>query len=325
MTARTLAFTVAAVVATALGTGVIPGPSARADATCRTLTVSWRSPSSELFLAANARETYATGVAVPVPAPGERLTVVTSSWSSYDRYPDWTTETRAEVDQQNERWGISIGGVRFGPLTSDLPDSVAEGAENDRYSGVVTGGFGSGSVSSGEIVIVHASLDGFRESPNSVRPSEIVLVLSYCQDIADTTTTTAATTTTLEPIPATAPTTALASSTTQATTSSTPTTVTPTTAPSTPDRPTSVPSTAAATTTIVPEIATAPTVPTSATSTTITPAGPTLPTTVPSASSSTLPSRLPATGSKIDGQLRLGAALIGLGLLLGFVRRRLVL
>ncbi len=325
MTARTSFFTVAAVVATALGTGVIPGPSARADATCRTLTVSWRSPSSELSLASNARETYATGVTVPAPAPGERLTVVTSNWSSYDRYPDWTTETRAEVDQQNERWGISIGGVRFGPLTPDLPDSVAEGAESDRYSGLVTGGFGSGSISSGEIVIVHASVDGFRESPNSVRPSEIVLILSYCQDIADTTTTTAATTT-LVPVPATAPTTAVVSTTTtQASTSSTPATVTPTTAPSTPDRPTSVPSTAAATTTIVPEIATAPTVPTSGTSTTITPAGPTLPTTVPSAPSSTLPSRLPATGSMIDGQLRLGGALIGLGLLLGFVRRRLVL
>jgi LPXTG-motif cell wall-anchored protein len=160
---------------------------------CSTSSIGWTG--DELLVPWN--QVKNTGVVVPAPAPGETVTLLSAAYETYDRYPDGSSPSRAHVNQANERVGITVGGVAVGGLSVDVPDSVAEGALTDWDSGPVNGTFGgAGTVlAGGEIVIRHASLYGFVESPNSVRVSQVVLTVERCRPPDPTTPTTAAPTT----------------------------------------------------------------------------------------------------------------------------------
>ena len=244
--------------------------------------------------------TLNSGIIVPAPAPSTTLRVVSATYTTYDRYPDGQIPNRATADQQHESVGISIGGTLIGGLSADVPDSVGEGAPTNWYSGLVTGSFGgSGTVlTGGELVIRHASLYGFNESPNSIQVDLIRVVLERCAAPPPTTSTT---TTTVPPTTSTTsttvpPTTSTTSTTVPPTTSTTSTTVPPTTSTTS----TTVPPTTSTTTTTVPPTSstTSTTVPpTSSTATTVAP--PTTSTTVPPASSSTTSTTLVESRSPV--------------------------
>lgn len=342
----------------ALGATAPPGAAASAAA-CRDLHVSWTSPSVGIYQSSSHLPTYDPGVSVPAPAAGETITIVSSAWVSYDRYLDGTVPTRADDNQQNERWGISIGGTSFGNLTDDVPDIVGQGAETPWFSGLRSGSFGTGPAGSGAIVLRHASLYGYTESANSIHPYSFDLTVRYCTADGETTTTaaptTAAPTTAATPTTAAAPTTepappstALDPTTTavepapQTTSGTTPSTDAATTVPpaepgTTPDStvapgPTpAAPTVPTGPTTTVPPLDTRQTATTLSTSSTeIVPAGPTLPTTTTTAQSTattamaTPRGTLPSTGARVLGLLRLAGILVSLGAALQVVRRRLI-
>ncbi len=185
---------------------------------CSTSSIGWTG--DELLVPWNA--TFSTGVVLPAAGPGETVSLLSASYETYDRYPDGSSPSRAQVDQANERVGITVGGVAVGGLSTDVPDTAAEGAPTDWYSGIVDGTFGGAgtALSGGELVIRHASLYGFNESPNSVRVSQVAVTVERCRPPDPTAPTTAAPTTA-------APTTA--APTTAAPTTAAPTTPAPTT------------------------------------------------------------------------------------------------
>jgi LPXTG-motif cell wall-anchored protein len=154
---------------------------------------------SAVFLyLANGSPASATGLSVPAPAAGETLTVVSSSWTTYDYLPFDTSPSRADQNQQNERFGLAVGGVAIGGLSADLPDTVAQGAVDDWSSGIHSGSFGGAAadVAGGAITLRHASLSGFTESDNSFIVKSFSLTVQRCVTTVDSTTTTAAETTT---------------------------------------------------------------------------------------------------------------------------------
>jgi LPXTG-motif cell wall-anchored protein len=147
---------------------------------------------------ANGSPAYATGLSVPAPAAGETLTVVSSAWTSYDYLPFDSSPSRADQNQQNERFGLAVGGVSIGGLSADLPDTVVQGAIDDWSSGINSGSFGGAAadVAGGAVTLRHASLSGFTESDNSFIVKSFSLTLERCLTTVDSTTTTAAETTT---------------------------------------------------------------------------------------------------------------------------------
>jgi len=288
---------VAAMLATAtvvgMGTLLMGGQVAGA-AVCANETYTWNDFDAGLdenwkLLPGNA--TYDSGIVVPAPGAGQTLKVVSSAYKSLDRYPVGSSPSRADVNQQNESFAIRVGGIQIGGLSTDLPDTVAEGAPDVWFSGVLSGSFGgSGTIlTGGSLVFRHASLYGFNESFNSVHPKMVSIVLERC--------TTAVTTTTV------APTTTAAVTTTTAAVTTTTAAVTTTTAAAT----TTTVATGGPTTTAAPTTTTA-----AATTTSVASGGPTT-TAVPS---------IPVTGDRTAVPLVMGAVAAGTGLVLLLVRRR---
>jgi LPXTG-motif cell wall-anchored protein len=187
--------------------------------------------------------------------------------------------------------------VQVGGLSTDVPDTVAEGAPDDWFSGVISGSFGgSGTIlTGGPLIIRHASLYGFNESFNSVHPKMVSIVLERCT--AAVTTTTVAPTTTAAVTTTTAAVTTTTAAVTTTTTASTSTTVLATTTTVASGGPTT---TAAPTTTVRP------------TTTSVASGGPTT-TAAPS---------IPVTGDHTMVPLAMGAVAAGTGLVLLLVRRR---
>jgi LPXTG-motif cell wall-anchored protein len=135
--------------------------------------------------------TFSPGITITPAAPGETLNIVSADYATFDRYPsDGSAGTRTDANQQNERAGISIGGVNFGALSTDVPNGPAEGAPDEYFSGIITGSFGSGPTAGGAVLVRHASLYGFTESPNSVNITSLEIVVERCIEIPDETTTT---------------------------------------------------------------------------------------------------------------------------------------
>lgn len=304
---------------------------------CRSTTLTWTAPDG-LIMTSFQNQLVDTGLVVPAGAPGETVTLTASTYTSSDRYPDGASPSRAEVDQAHESWGLRIGGVDAGPLSTDVPDTEAEGAASPWFSGVRSGSFGEGVINPGAVFLRHASLDGFTESPNSVHPGSVSITVSYCAEVDDTTTTGPGTT---------APGTTAPGTTAPATTVPDPSTTVPEPTTTLPDPATTAapPTTAPAPTTsfvdvvpttIVPVTgppvpSTAPAAPTSTgaatTTTLLVPAGPSTvpaPTTAVTPAGPTVPRRtLPETGAAIGGVLVLGGALLGLGAVLLGSRRRM--
>jgi hypothetical protein len=294
---------VAAMLATATVVGMatlLMGGQVAGAAVCANETYTWNDFDAGLdenwkLLPSNA--TYDTGITVPAPGSGQTLKVVSSAYKSFDRYPAGSSPTRAEVNQQNESFAIRVGGVQVGGLSTDVPDTVAEGAPDDWFSGVISGSFGgSGTIlTGGSLIIRHASLYGFNESFNSVHPKMVSIVLERCT--AAVTTTTVAPTTTAAVTTTTAAVTTTTAAVTTTTTASTSTTVLATTTTVASGGPTT---TAAPTTTVRP------------TTTSVASGGPTT-TAAPS---------IPVTGDHTMVPLAMGAVAAGTGLVLLLVRRR---
>ena len=294
---------VAAMLATATVVGMatlLMGGQVAGAAVCANETYTWNDFDAGLdenwkLLPSNA--TYDTGITVPAPGAGQTLKVVSSAYKSFDRYPAGSSPTRAEVNQQNESFAIRVGGVQVGGLSTDVPDTVAEGAPDDWFSGVISGSFGgSGTIlTGGSLIIRHASLYGFNESFNSVHPKMVSIVLERCT--AAVTTTTVAPTTTAADTTTTAAGTTTTAAVTTTTTASTSTTVLATTTTVASGGPTT---TAAPTTTVRP------------TTTSVASGGPTT-TAAPS---------IPVTGDHTMVPLAMGAVAAGTGLVLLLVRRR---
>jgi hypothetical protein len=294
---------VAAMLATATVVGMatlLMGGQVAGAAVCANETYTWNDFDAGLdenwkLLPSNA--TYDTGITVPAPGAGQTLKVVSSAYKSFDRYPAGSSPTRAEVNQQNESFAIRVGGVQVGGLSTDVPDTVAEGAPDDWFSGVISGSFGgSGTIlTGGSLIIRHASLYGFNESFNSVHPKMVSIVLERCT--AAVTTTTVAPTTTAAVTTTTAAVTTTTAAVTTTTTASTSTTVLATTTTVASGGPTT---TAAPTTTVRP------------TTTSVASGGPTT-TAAPS---------IPVTGDHTMVPLAMGAVAAGTGLVLLLVRRR---
>ena len=297
---------VAAMLATATVVGMatlLMGGQVAGAAVCANETYTWNDFDAGLdenwkLLPGNA--TYDSGIVVPAPGAGQTLKVVSSAYKSFDRYPAGSSPTRAEVNQQNESFAIRVGGVQVGGLSTDVPDTVAEGAVDDWFSGVISGSFGgSGTIlTGGSLVFRHASLYGFNESFNSVHPKMVSIVLERCT--AAVTTTTAAVTTT----------TAAVTTTTTASTSTTVLATTTTVASGGPTTTAAPTTTTAATTTTVASGGTTTTV--RPTTTSVASGGPTT-TAVPS---------MPVTGDRTVVPLVMGAVAAGTGLVLLLVRRR---
>jgi hypothetical protein len=302
---------VAAMLATAAAVGMgtlLMGGQVAGAAVCTNETYTWNDFDAGLdenwkLLPGNA--TYDSGIVVPAPGAGQTLKVVSSAYKSLDRYPVGSSPSRADVNQQNESFAIRVGGIQIGGLSTDLPDTVAEGAPDVWFSGVLSGSFGgSGTIlTGGSLVFRHASLYGFNESFNSVHPKMVSIVLERC--------TTAVTTTTV------APTTTAAVTTTTAAVTTTTAAVTTTTAAVTTTTAAVTTTTAAATTTTVatggPTTTAAPTTTTAAATTTSVASGGPTTTAVPS---------IPVTGDRTAVPLVMGAVAAGTGLVLLLVRRR---
>ncbi|MEK7423566.1 MAG: LPXTG cell wall anchor domain-containing protein [Actinomycetota bacterium] len=163
---------------------------------------------SGIFLwLANGSSAHDTGLVVPGPAAGETLTVISSSWTTYDYLAYESSPSRAEQNEQNERVGLAVGGTVVGGLSTDLPDNMSQGAPDDWNSGVVSGSFGGagGAVAGGSISLRHASLAGCGESANIFTVKSFSLTLQRCVVPQVTTTTAPATTTTAPATTTTAP------------------------------------------------------------------------------------------------------------------------
>ncbi len=78
---------------------------------------------------------YATGVNINVTA-GETWTVTGVSVQTYDAQSPGTTPSRATLDEAGERVGIRIGTQDVTALTTDLPDTVGEGAVDTNFWGL---------------------------------------------------------------------------------------------------------------------------------------------------------------------------------------------
>ena len=166
---------------------------------------------------------------IPGPAIGESLVVTGVQYSAWDEYPEGTVPSRADVDQPNESFGITIGDVPVGGLSGDLADKLEEGAPTIWYSGVHSGSLGgAGTAIDGGIILVrHVSLYGFGDEPaNSVHAAGLTVTVDRCVSPPEETTTTPAPTTTADPTTTAAPTTEVPATTVE---SAAPTTAAPTT------------------------------------------------------------------------------------------------
>ncbi len=181
-----------------------------------------------------------TGVLIPPAAPGRFLRVRSATISSYDYV---SAPLRSQTNESAEVVGLAIGTTTGSDMTQDLPDTLAEGAESDAYSGLrvtTLPGWSGKAILGGEIVITHGSLGG-TAGENGLSIREVQIMVESCPVATTTaTTTTPVTTTPVTTTPTTTPTTS--------TPTTTPATSTPTTTPAT-STPTTTPATSTPTTT----------------------------------------------------------------------------
>jgi hypothetical protein len=279
---KALAATMTMVAAGAVSVAAL-GSSASAQEDCSAETYSWNNTSITTMGTWN--PTFTTGVTIPGPVGSERLSVVGTSWTAYDRLMEEDPAvTRENPEENGERFTIRIGGSQLGGASADLPDTAAEGAPSPWFSGVISGSFGGvgTGISGGAITLHHAgSGTGF----DAFNPKSITIDVVRCRPAVAATTTVAPTTTIV--------------GSGGPTTTTTPTATTSPTGPTTPTTPTTP---------------VAPVVPGTPTTTTIVGSGGPTPT-VPGGS-------LPVTGGDMTLPLILAALAAGTGTVLLMVRRR---
>ena len=182
---------------------VSSGASGRADAAgsdCRSEHLAYHDGGT----LATFNPTIDTGIVIPAPASGELVSVVVD-WAAGNAYPERdAANTRTAADQLHESFTVTVGGVALGPLTADLPDSVEEGAVDEWSSGVMAGRFSASDLPGGAVVIVHSSVFGFTESPNSLQVASLSIDVERCNTAQPADTCPCSPTTTAVP-PTTAP------------------------------------------------------------------------------------------------------------------------
>jgi LPXTG-motif cell wall-anchored protein len=177
------------------------GGTASAAETCVSETYSWTNNSFTNLATWNPSIT--TGLTVAAPGAGQRLVVTSATWTAYDRLVEEDPAvTRENPEENSEYFATYIGGVKLGGSSSDLPDTVAEGAASPWFSGVVGGDFAAGGtvVPGGSITV---QFTGGSDLPNALTPKTITVVLDRCTEVVPTTTAATPTTTPTSVSPAT--------------------------------------------------------------------------------------------------------------------------
>jgi glucose/arabinose dehydrogenase len=189
------------------------GSATVVHAACTTQLLSWAGFAS----LHSSQSTFTTSISVPPPTSGEVLTVLQVSYTNFDGQSAGASPSRAVVDEPFEQFGIRIGATDVASLTTDLPDTIAEGAASDNYSGLVSGnlaGWAGASIQGGAVTLRHSSLYGLNgTSSNSLTAYALSVTTERCSGALPTTvantvapsTTGQATTTTSAPTTTTAP------------------------------------------------------------------------------------------------------------------------
>ena len=136
-----------------------------------------------------------TGIVLPAPLENQELKINQVTYSAFDNSEE---ASRLDPPEQDERFGITVGGVAVGGLSADLPDD-----ESSAYAtGTQTGSLGATGAHSngGELVFHHASTYGY-SGFNSFTISAVSVYVVNCAEPAPTTSEPAPTTS--EPAPTT--------------------------------------------------------------------------------------------------------------------------
>ena len=164
--------------------------------TCSSQTYNWNGYQGLHVSAA----TFNTGVSIPAPAAGSTQKVTAMTVKTYDGQTAGTVPSRATQNETGEKIGIRIGSTDNTAITGDLPDTVAQGADNDNFSGVKTynlAGWVNTPISGGQIVIRHGSLYTGTTASDSLSANDVTVTVETCTaGGGGTTTTTAGATTT---------------------------------------------------------------------------------------------------------------------------------
>ncbi len=152
-----------------------------------------------------------TSITIPPPTGDETLSVYSVAYTAYDAQSPGTTPDRASLNEPFEQLGIRIGTQDNPTLTPDLPDTTAEGAPSNHYSGLSNGsltGWAGTQIQGGTVQLRHASLYGHTSpTSNDLIAYNLTITTDRCTTTTPTTTTTTTTTTTAATTTTSAPTT----------------------------------------------------------------------------------------------------------------------
>ncbi len=103
---------------------------------------------------------------------------------TYDAQTGGTVPSRATQNQTGEKIGIRIGAVDATSLSNDVPDTVAQGAVDDNYSGIhastLSDWVGKIVNSGGEIVVRHGSLYSGSSGDDSLTARSVTVTVQTC-------------------------------------------------------------------------------------------------------------------------------------------------
>ena len=135
---------------------------------------------------------YATGITIPTASVGSTLTVtgvsVQPPTPKHRQHP-----SRATMNEAGERIGVRIGTQDVTALSTDLPDTVGEGAVDQHYSGIVTAsltGWEQTVISGGQIVVRHASAYTGSTADDTLSVYNVAVTVQTCTPATGGTTTT---------------------------------------------------------------------------------------------------------------------------------------
>ncbi len=127
---------------------------------------------------------YSTGVTIPAALAGETKTVTAVVVETYDAQTGGTVPSRATQNQTGEKIGIRIGTVDATSVSNDVPDTVAQGAVDDNYSGIhastLSDWVGKVVTAGGEIVVRHGSLYSGTTGDNSLSARSVTVTVQTC-------------------------------------------------------------------------------------------------------------------------------------------------
>ena len=166
---------------------VAVGSSQTAAAGCTSESYAWKG----FGVLHTSQTSVTTNVVIPAAQNGDTLTVTSVSYRAFDGKSANSTPTRSTEDEPHEQMALQIGTTDVNELTPDLPDTLAEGAPTENYSGLISGQIPSWSgtaTAGGEIVLRHSSLYGFvSSSSNAVIAFSTDVTVERCSPVEPTT------------------------------------------------------------------------------------------------------------------------------------------